>query len=215
MGTPSKFITLEGGEGAGKSTQIRLLREWLESQGITVCQTREPGGSPGAEEIRNLLVTGAGDRWTSMAEALLMTAARAEHVERTIKPALARGEWVICDRFFDSSVAYQGAGRNLGTEKIKELQKLALGDFKPDLSFILDLPVETGLGRAVGREEAKGGIKEDRFEKLDISFHETLRQAFLDIAVAEPKRCAVIDADNCIEAIQSTLQAAVTERLGL
>ena len=132
-----KFITLEGGEGAGKSTQIKLLNDWLLEQGLATCLTREPGGSPGAEEIRNLVLKGATDRWSGITEAMLITAGRAEHVENRIKPALEKGEWVVCDRFFDSSIAYQGAGRGVGVERVKELQTLALGDFTPDLTLSL------------------------------------------------------------------------------
>jgi len=206
------FISLEGGEGAGKSTQIGMLTNWLEELGLNVCQTREPGGSPEAEEIRDLLVKGEGDRWASMTEALLMTASRAEHVERKIKPALAEGQWVLCDRFFDSSVAYQGAGRGLGMSRVKALQELALGDFKPDLTLILDLPVTVGLGRAKAREGAKLE-SEDRFEQLDQGFHETLRAAYLEIAANEPGRCVVIDADMSPDALQSIIRAIITDRL--
>jgi len=210
---PPRFISLEGGEGAGKSTQIKLLETWLTAQGLEVYRTREPGGAPGAEEIRALLLKGAGDRWASMTEALLMTAARAEHVERTIKPALAAGRWVLCDRFADSSVAYQGAGRGLGVARIRELQGFALGDLTPDLTLILDLPVEVGLGRAIARENEKSDM-EDRFERMDKEFHERLRCAFLDIARAEPGRCVVINADQSLETLQSELQSVVLDRFG-
>jgi len=209
-----KFITLEGGEGVGKSTQIRLLVDWLQSAGVGVCQTREPGGSPGAEHIRDLLVKGDGDRWDPMAEALLVTAARAEHVARTVKPALARGDWVVCDRFSDSTVAYQGAGRELGVPEMQALQALALGGFKPDLTIVLDMPVDVGLSRALGREEGKTSEMEDRFERLDISFHKKLRQAFLDIAVAEPDRCVVLDAAQSVEDLHTALRAVIMARFG-
>jgi len=208
---PPYFISLEGGEGAGKSTQIIMLADWLAGQGIDICATREPGGSPGAEEIRDLLVKGAGDRWASMTEALLMAAARAEHVERRIKPALNADKWVLCDRFLDSSVAYQGAGRDLGMARVKALQTLALGDFKPDLTLILDLPVSVGLARAKAREGAKAD-SEDRFEQLDQDFHETLRAAYLQIAEAEPERCVVIDADMAPEALQQNIRAEISKR---
>jgi len=209
----AKFITLEGGEGAGKSTQIKLLNTWLESEKIATCLTREPGGSPGAEQIRDLVLKGATDRWTGMTEALLMTASRAEHVECRIKPALKTGEWVLCDRFFDSSIAYQGAGRGLGMARIKALQTLALGDFTPDLTIILDLPVEIGLSRAIARESAKSEM-EDRFERMDISFHEKLRKAFLEIATQEPKRCIVINADNPPERLQNDIRTAIIDKFG-
>lgn len=205
------FISLEGGEGAGKSTQIKLLKEWLENKGLAVCETREPGGSPSAEQIRDLVLKGATDRWTSMTEALLMTASRAEHVERKIKPALQNGDWVICDRFFDSSIAYQGAGRGLGMDRVKELQTLVLGDFTPDLTLILDLPVEIGLRRAIARESAKSDM-EDRFERMDRSFHEKLRAAYLEIAAKEPERCVVLNADTTPEDLQSDIRAVLTSR---
>jgi len=208
------FISLEGGEGAGKSTQIKQLASWLEGQGIDVCLTREPGGSPGAEQIRELLVKGDGDRWAPMTEALLMAASRAEHVERTVKPALEAGKWVLCDRFLDSSVAYQGAGRGLGMDKVRNLQTMAIGDFLPDLTLIFDLPVDVGLGRATAREGAKAE-SEDRFEKLDTSFHETLKAAYLKIATLEPERCSVIDADKSVDAIQTEIRALVSERFSL
>lgn len=209
-----QFITLEGGEGTGKSTQIALLKDWLLSQNIPCKVTREPGGSSGAEEIRQLLVTGEPDRWTPEAEALLMTAARADHVARTIKPALANGEWVVSDRFYDSSVAYQGAGRGLGEDTITSLQKWALGAFAPNLTLILDMPVEKGLSRAKGRE-AETDNPEDRFEKLDVEFHQKLRQAFLEIAKNSPERCHVIDATGSIEDIHSAIISTVQSKFGL
>lgn len=210
---PARFISLEGGEGAGKSTQIKLLNAWLNHQDIATCLTREPGGSPGAEQIRNLVLKGATDRWTGMTEALLITAGRAEHVERRVKPALEAGEWVLCDRFFDSSIAYQGAGRGLGIERVKQLQSLALGEFEPDLTLILDLPVEIGLSRAIARESAKSDM-EDRFERMDTSFHETLRAAFLKIAEHEPSRCIVLDANKTPEELQKDIRAAVVSKFG-
>lgn len=211
---PSRFITLEGGEGAGKSTQIKLLNDWLNELGINTCLTREPGGCPEAEQIRDLVLKGATDRWTSMTEALLMTASRAEHVERKVKPALSGGDWVICDRFFDSSIAYQGAGRGLGMERVKDLQTLALGEFQPDLTIILDLPVEVGLSRAIARESEKSDM-EDRFERMDLSFHETLRNAYLTIAAQEPQRCAVLDADTSPEALHKHIKDTVVSKFGL
>jgi len=210
---PPRFISLEGGEGAGKSTQIKLLYAWLTAQGIDVCLTREPGGSPGAEEIRALLLKGAGDRWTAMTEALLMVASRAEHIDRTIKPAMAAGQWVLCDRFADSSVAYQGAGRELGVARIRALQHYALNDFVPDLTLILDLPIEVGLGRAIARENEKSDM-EDRFERLDKGFHERLRTAFLDIAQAEPDRCRLVNADQELTVLQAELQQVLLDKFG-
>ncbi|WP_264656852.1 dTMP kinase [Azospirillum canadense] len=205
-----RFITLEGGEGAGKSTQIRLLADALAACGKEVVVTREPGGSKGAEEIRALLVSGETGRWGPVTEALLHTAARRDHLERTVWPALDAGRWVICDRFFDSTMAYQGYGLGLGRDLVGALQSTALGDFRPDLTLILDLPVEVGLSRAIGR---RGG--EDRYERMDIDFHRRLRDGFLDIAAREPERCAVIDASHPIESVQASILDAVTRRLGV
>ena len=208
--TRGRFITLEGGEGAGKSTQIRLLSDALIACGKKVVLTREPGGSPGAEEIRGLLVSGETGRWGPVTEALLHTAARRDHLERTVWPALEAGHWVICDRFFDSTMAYQGYGLGLGRELIATLQGAALGDFRPDLTLILDLPVEDGLARAAAR---RGG--EDRYERMDIAFHHRLRDGFLDIAAREPERCAIIDAAHPVETVQAAIMDCVTHRLGV
>lgn len=186
-----RFITLEGGEGAGKSTQVRLLAARLEELGHRVLITREPGGSPGAETIRRLIVNGDTDRWTPKAEALLMFAAREDHLAQTIRPALDRGDWVICDRFIDSTMAYQGVAQKLGSKFVNDLRELVVGDDMPALTLILDLAPETGLARA-GRR-ANG---EDRYERMEIEFHQTLRQAFLNIAKNEPERCVVIDAER-------------------
>lgn len=171
-----RFITLEGGEGSGKSTQAKRLGAALEKIGMDVLLTREPGGSPGAEDIRKLLVTGAPGRWDALTETLLVYAARADHVARTIGPALLAGKWVICDRFTDSTYAYQGGGRGLARETIRRIDSVVLDDFKPDLTLILDLDVETGLRRAMGR-----GGDESRFENFDRDFHERLRRAFAEI----------------------------------
>ncbi|ALG71293.1 thymidylate kinase [Azospirillum thiophilum] len=209
-----RFITLEGGEGAGKSTQLRRLadslRETLRARGADLVTTREPGGSPGAEEIRGLLVTGETGRWSPVTEALLHTAARRDHLERTVWPALEAGRWVLCDRFFDSTMAYQGYGLGLGRELVETLQRAALGGFRPDLTLILDIEVETGLRRAASRH---GG--EDRYERMDIGFHQRLRDGFLDIARREPERCAVIDADADPDTVQARIRDAVSARLGL
>ena len=208
--TRGRFITLEGGEGAGKSTQIRLLADALAACGKDVVMTREPGGSKGAEEIRALLVSGETGRWGPVTEALLHTAARRDHLERTVWPALDAGSWVICDRFFDSTMAYQGYGLGLGRDLIGTLQITALGDFRPDLTLILDLPVEAGLARANAR---RGG--EDRYERMNLDFHRRLRDGFLDIARREPDRCAVIDAAHPVETVQAAILDAVTRRLGV
>ena len=184
------FITFEGGEGAGKSTQLRRLAERLSADGWEVVATREPGGSAGAEAIRALLVTGAADRWSPLTETLLMYAARRDHIERVIDPALARGAVVLCDRFADSTRAYQGAGGGAPASLIAALEADVLGATRPDLTLILDLPAEAGLARAAGR-----GGAEARFESKPLAFHERLREAFLSIARDEPGRCVVIDAD--------------------
>ena len=205
-----RFITLEGGEGAGKSTQIKLLATWLRERGIDVVQTREPGGSPGAERIRELLVQGDADRWTPIAETLLHYAARADHLDRTIRPALAAGRWVICDRFADSTMAYQGYGHGVAFAVIEALFKAVVGDSAPNLTLVLDLPVEQGLQRAAARAG-----HENRYEQMAVDFHGRLRNGFLTIARQNPQRCAVIDAGRDIDAIQSDIQAEVRRRLGL
>jgi dTMP kinase len=205
-----RFITLEGGEGAGKSTQIRLLAAWLRERGIDVVQTREPGGAPGAERIRELLVKGDADSWTPIAETLLHYAARADHLDRTIRPALAAGRWVICDRFADSTTAYQGYGHGVAFDVIDSLFKAVVGDTAPDLTLILDLPVEQGLQRAAARSG-----HENRYEQMAVEFHSRLRSGFLAIARANPQRCAVIDAGRAVESIQSDIQAEIGRRLGV
>lgn len=202
--TRGLFITLEGGEGSGKSTQSKLLQAKLESEGHSVVTTREPGGSPGAEAIRSLLVTGATDRWDGMTEALLLFAARRDHVERTIKPALDSGAIVICDRFTDSTMAYQGYGHDLGRAPVEQLNKIALNDFKPDITLILDLSVEEGLKRAVSR-----GGDEQRYEDMDVAFHHRLREGFIDIAKRDPNRCHVIDATGSENDVATRLQGVV------
>ncbi len=206
------FITLEGGEGAGKTTQIRLLSESLRAQGCDVVITREPGGTPEAEKIRDLLVKRDGGDWTPLAECLLLYAARQMHVENLIKPALAAGQIVISDRFADSTRAYQSFGHGLPLETVESLHKLSLGDFAPDLTFILDLPVDAGLARA-GKRMAVDNSHEDRFERIGGGFHERLRQGFLEIARRDASRCVVIDATRCVEDIAADLAAHVRERL--
>jgi dTMP kinase len=203
-----KFISLEGGEGAGKSTQAKLLRASLESRGRKVHLTREPGGSPGAEEIRKLLVEGDRERWTPLAETLLFLAARADHVARAIEPALAAGTWVISDRFADSTFVYQGIARGLGIETVRRLQQAAIGDFMPDLTVILDLDPSAGLTRA-----GKRGGSENRFEQFDAGFHAKLREGFLEIGRCEPRRCAVIPASDASEDIARRIWRLVEERL--
>jgi dTMP kinase len=208
--SPGRFISLEGGEGTGKSTQARRLGARLRERGIDVVLTREPGGSPGAEQIRKLVVEGEGGRWTPITETLLVYAARADHVARTIGPALARGAWVITDRFNDSTFAYQGAGRGVPRETIRRIDAAVLDDFKPDLTLILDLAVEEGLARA----GARGGA-ETRFESLDHDFHQRMRAAFLDIARRQAERCRLIDAAADEESVAAAIWAAVQARFDL
>jgi len=204
-----RFITLEGGEGTGKSTLAAGLEEALGKRGIKVERTREPGGTPGAEMIRELLVNGPAERWTAMSEALLFFAARHDHVERRILPALAAGRWVISDRFFDSTTAYQGAAGGVDAQTLATLRQLVLGDFAPDLTLILDLDPEAGLARAGSR-----GTGEARFESKGLAFHQRLRQGFLDIAKAEPERCVMIDASQPPETVLADALAAIETRLG-
>ncbi len=203
-----KFITLEGGEGVGKSTQIRRLIARLSDQGKEVVATREPGGSPGAESIRDLVLRGAADRWSPMTETLLMYASRRDHIERVITPALAAGKWVVCDRYADSTRAYQGAAGGVEPAFIAALEDHVLGAVRPDLTLIFDLDPKIGLGRAVDRAGA-----EMRFESKGEAFHIRLRQAFLDIAALEPQRCAVIAAQGSLEAVETLVWSAVQDRL--
>jgi dTMP kinase len=205
-----RFITLEGGEGSGKSTQVKRLVATLDAKGFTTLTTREPGGSPGAEEIRGLLVNGAPGRWDALTETLLIYAARADHVGRTIGPALLADKWVISDRFTDSTYAYQGAGRGLARETIRRIDSVVLDDFKPDFTLVLDIDVETGLKRAGAR-----GAAESRFENFDRDFHERLRQAFLEIARRNPDRCAIINAAEDPDADAAAIWAAMARRFGL
>ena len=205
--TRGLFITFEGGEGAGKSTQVRLLAERLRQAGREVVETREPGGSPGAEALRELVVTGARDRWSPLSELLIMNAARADHLERTIVPALRSGSVVVSDRFADSSRAYQGAGGGVPPQVVQAIEAAVVGATRPDLTLVLDLPVEAGLARAA----ARGG--EDRFELKGRAFHQRLRDAFLAIAAAEPERCVVLDGALPIESLQAAVWAVVAPRL--
>jgi dTMP kinase len=201
------FITLEGGEGTGKSTQSRLLKSSLEEKGREVVLTREPGGTPEAEKIRDLLVQRDGGHWTPTAECLLFFAARQMHVETLIKPALASGKIIICDRFTDSTIAYQGYGHGFDIQIIRDIEKLALSKFKPDITFILDLPVAEGLERSLRQKKAAFGKEntEDRFEKLDSEFHERLRYGFLDIASKDKDRCVVIDATRSTDDVHQSI----------
>jgi len=200
---PLKFVTFEGGEGGGKSTQLRLLAEALRKAGETVVTTREPGGAPGAEEIRKLLVEGDPGRWPPNAEALLHFAARAEHLAKVIRPALDAGKWVLSDRFADSTLAYQGYGQAQDLNWLQELRSQIVGKTEPGLTLILDLPVEQGLGRVATQQ---------RYERMGKAFHERLHAGFLAIAAAEPERCTVIDATQSVEAVASDVRAAVAKK---
>jgi dTMP kinase len=208
--TQGRFITFEGGEGAGKSTQLKRLAARLEAQGREVVATREPGGSPGAEAIRELVLKGAADRWSPVTETLLMYAARRDHVERVIRPALARGAWVVCDRFSDSTRAYQGAAGGTDPALIAALERFILEATRPDVTLIFDLPVEVGLERAHARAGA-----EMRFESKGQAFHERLREGFLAIARAEPQRCVVIDATGSPGAVETKVWDAVFGALAI
>ncbi|MCO6178340.1 dTMP kinase [Ciceribacter sp. RN22] len=203
------FVTFEGGEGAGKSTQIRRLAEALKARGLEVLVTREPGGSPGAEALRHVLLSGAAEDFGVRMEALLFAAARNDHVETVIRPALERGAVVLCDRFMDSSRVYQGVTGNLESEFIDTLERVAVDGVVPDLTLILDLPAERGLERARGRAEPGANSAPDRFEKEELETHEKRRQGFLDIAAADPKRCRVVDAGRPVGAIAAEILALV------
>ena len=206
--TRGRFITFEGGEGAGKSTQVGRLVARLQGQGREVVATREPGGSPGAEGIRDLVLRGAADRWSPVTETLLMYAARRDHIERVIRPALARGAWVVCDRFADSTRAYQGAAGGTDPHLISALETYVLEDTRPDLTLVFDLPTGLGLERAHARAGA-----EMRFESKGMAFHERLRESFLEIARAEPDRCAVIDARGSLDDVEAQVWREVEGRL--
>ena len=205
-----RFITIEGGEGAGKTTQVGLLVAALARAGIAARATREPGGSPGAEAIRRLLLEGEGERWDAVGEALLLVAARRDHVTRLIEPALAQGTWVVSDRFADSTLAYQGYGREVALDALTALHHFALGGFAPDLTLVLDLPVEIGLARVAARPAPA-----DRFERLDHAFHERLRQGFRRIAAEDSARCVLVDASNDPQTVHRAALDAVRQRLGV
>jgi dTMP kinase len=202
------FITFEGGEGTGKSTQVALLAQRIKDAGHDVIVTREPGGSPGAEAIRALLVAGDIDRWSPLTEALLVNAARRDHVERIIGPALAAGAVVISDRFADSTRAYQGVAGGVDAEVIEALEAAVLGPLRPDLTLILDLPMAAGLARAAARADGEG-----RFEAKGEAFHGKLAEAFLRIAAAEPDRCTVIDAGGAPDLVAARIWSRVGPRL--
>ena len=204
---PARFIVFEGGEGAGKSTQVQRLAETLRARGEDVVTTREPGGAPGAEAIRGLLVSGDTARWSPETEALLINAARADHLDRTIRPALAKGQWVICDRFADSTMAYQGYGMGLDRAWLETLRKRVVGETEPGLTLVFDLPVDIGLGRAVASQ---------RYEKMGRAFHDKLRAAFREIAQsADGRQRVMIDAGKDVDDVARQVLDAVTSAYGL
>jgi dTMP kinase len=205
-----KFITFEGGEGTGKSTQAALLAKRLSGIGIGVQLTREPGGSPGAEIIRHVLLSGAAKSLGADAEALLFAAARADHLDTVIKPALRTGKWVICDRFIDSTRVYQGIVGKAGLPFIRGLERLTIGAWRPDLTFILDLPAEIGIARAHAR---LGDNAPDRFETEDLAYHQALNTGFRTVADEEKERCVLIDASQPQERIAAEIWQVVCKRL--
>jgi dTMP kinase len=204
-----RFISFEGGEGSGKSTQIKKLSERLEAAKLRSIVTREPGGSPGAEVIRHLLLSGMGKLLGPEAETLLFAAARDDHVRTVIQPALNQGVWVLCDRFSDSTRVYQGRVGNVAPGLLNAMERVTIGDLKPDLTFILDVPVEIGLKRAAAR---RGDAAPDRFESEDIQFHQNLRDAYREIAAVEPNRCVLIDASADANMVAANVWTALRDR---
>ena len=204
-----RFITFEGGEGSGKSTQIKRLSERLEAEHLHIIVTREPGGSPGAEIIRHLVLSGMGKLLGAEAETLLFAAARDDHVRSVILPALAQGTWVLCDRFYDSTRAYQSRVGHVPPALVNAMTRVTIGDLKPDLTIILDVPVEVGLKRAAAR---RGSGAADRFESEDVKFHQALREAYTEIARAEPQRCVIIDANADVETVAARVWSALRDR---
>lgn len=208
-----KFITFEGGDGAGKSTQMRRLAAALVATGRKVQQTREPGGTPAAEAVRHLILSGRAKSMGPEGEAVLFAAARADHVEKVIRPALEREEWILCDRFADSTRVYQGAGGGADDKLLRALERVAVGETRPDLTIILDVPAAVGLERARGRQGEEANAAADRFEAEELSLQEKRRQAFLDIAGREPDRCLVIDASQSEDEVAHAVWKAVSTRL--
>ncbi|WHA39901.1 dTMP kinase [Agrobacterium larrymoorei] len=201
------FISFEGGEGAGKSTQIRILAETLRNRGLDVVVTREPGGSPGAEAVRHVLLSGAAEAFGVRMEAMLFAAARNDHVEEVIRPALENGAVVLCDRFLDSSRVYQGTTGNLEPDFIETLQRIAIDGTMPELTLIFDIAAASGLARA--RKRADDGATPDRFEKEELETHEKRREAYLDIALNEPRRCRIVNADQPQEKVTEDVLSLV------
>jgi dTMP kinase len=204
-----RFVTFEGGEGSGKSTQIKTLAERLDAAKLRAIVTREPGGSPGAEIIRHLVLSGMGKLLGPDAETLLFAAARDDHVRTVIQPALTQGVWVLCDRFSDSTRVYQGGLGKVSPGVVNAMERVTIGDLKPDLTVILDVPVEVGMQRAAAR---RGTSAPDRFEAEDIQFHQNLREAYRRIAAAEPQRCVLIDANADAATVAASIWAALRDR---
>jgi len=205
-----RFITFEGGEGTGKSVQASLLANRLRGLGLSVVLTREPGGSPGAEIIRHVILSGAAKPFGTHAEAILFAAARDDHIRHTIRPALERGRWVISDRFADSTRVYQGTLGNVDPKLIQGLERITIGDLKPDITFILDVSTEVGLARAQAR---RGDEEADRFERESVEFHDKLRDAFRRLALSEPERCVLIDAGAASATVAERVWKVIAERL--
>jgi dTMP kinase len=207
----ARFITLEGGEGAGKSTQLKLLSQAFAAAGLAHITTREPGGSPGGEAIRALVVNGEVDKWNPVTESLLFMTARYDHLTTIINPALARGDWVLCDRFYDSTTIYQGVAKNVGTAWLDQLYALLFANDGPHLTLLLDLPAEAGLARS----EKRGNIAESRFEQMGLEFHQGLRAAFLALAKTHPARIRKIDANADTARVHAHMIDAINRRFGL
>lgn len=208
--TRGRFITLEGGEGTGKSTQVRRLAATLREKGFDVVETREPGGSPGAEAVRALILSGGAAAFGPDAEALLFAAARADHVATLIAPALAQGRIVVSDRFFDSTRVYQGALGQVSADLLDALEHVAAEGARPDLTLVLDIPAHIGIGRAKARA---AGAAADRFEREGLAYHEKIREAFLALAQREPQRCVVVDASGSADEVEARIAAVVEARL--
>ncbi|MDJ0930736.1 dTMP kinase [Breoghania sp.] len=208
-----QFITFEGGEGAGKSTQISRLADYLRRCGVDVVITREPGGSPGAEAVRHVLLSGAAEALGPETEAILFSAARADHIAQTIEPAFHAGKWVLCDRFIDSTRVYQGES-GVQPAFLKKLEAVAVGRLSPDLTLIVDIPPRLGFKRIAGRDELSGGAEKDRFERETLEIHSNRRDRYLDIARAEPERCAVVDGSRKPDEVAEAIIEIVETRLG-
>lgn len=205
-----RFITFEGGEGSGKSTQIRRLAESLEADGIRTLVTREPGGTPGAEVLRHLVLSGMGKLFGPDLESMLFAAARDDHVQRVIAPALAEGVWVLCDRFADSTRVYQGKLGKVDPKLLDALERVTIGDLRPDLTLVLDVPVDVGLQRATARRGAEAA---DRFEAEGVAFHQRLREAYQEIVIENPDRCVLVDADADAETVAARIREVLKVRL--